>query len=201
MLALSHNYDYQNIDHLLWPDDVFETPHAENETCIQFERRPEEAQNLVQIKTSGMINLDPKAFHVVIWMADFPYSYSIYSTSYSERIWCFAYIMTTESAKSNQWIWLQILLGTSQKTNVYRNEDLKPSLKTIYILILFTFCTFLRLEYDSCMVTYPFLYPCHPPFHMGRGGCGRWLPIDIWYAYHLYVLSVVSPIYILFTLP
>ena len=31
-----HNYDYQNIDHLLRPDDVFETPHAENETFIQF---------------------------------------------------------------------------------------------------------------------------------------------------------------------
>ena len=46
-----------------------------------------------------------------------------------------------------------------------------------------------------------YLYPCHPPFHMGRGGCGRWLPMDKWYTYHLDVLSVVLPIYILYTLP
>ena len=46
-----------------------------------------------------------------------------------------------------------------------------------------------------------YLYPCHPPFHMGRGGCGRWLPMVKWYAYHLDVLSVVLPIYILYLLP
>ena len=46
-----------------------------------------------------------------------------------------------------------------------------------------------------------YMYPCHPPFHMGRGGCGRWLPMVKWYTYHLDVLSVVLPIYILYLLP
>ena len=67
-----YNYDYQNIDHLLWPDDVFETPHAEIVTCIQLRRRPEEAQNLVRSQSFRYDQLGPNSIHVVIRMADCP---------------------------------------------------------------------------------------------------------------------------------
>ena len=76
----------------------------------------------------------------------------------------------------------------------------QSSLKTIFTTILLNYCT--HFSWDSKEYgDLSYLYPCHPPFHMGRGGCGRWLPIDIWHTYHLDVLSVVLPIYILYLLP
>ena len=52
--------------------------HAENETSIQFWRRPEEAQHPSHAKSFRYDLLGPDCTHVIIWMADYLYSYSIY---------------------------------------------------------------------------------------------------------------------------
>ena len=49
---------------------MFGTPHAETETSIQFERRPEEDQNPARTRSFRYDLLGPDDTHVIIWLAD-----------------------------------------------------------------------------------------------------------------------------------
>ena len=107
--------------------------HAENETSIQFGRRPEEAQHPSHAKSFRYDLLGPDCTHVIIWMADNMCSYSIYPIKASSYwTWPLSYdvsrMKSTYKTAKSKWIDLIIILGCPPpKTNDLRYEEHYPA--------------------------------------------------------------------------